>query len=243
MKAHAGYDIASGLLRTYLGYDAGARVHSGAVERGTVNGLHSVLWYADLRGFTRISDVTSGAQIVEMLNETFEMLTASLRTRGGHVLKFIGDAMLATISFEEVEERVACNRGLEAAMESLEKVESRNLRRQAEGLPFAEVDIALHVGEVLYGNVGAADRLDFTVIGPAVNEVVRIEKLCDMLDRHLLFSSRFAEAAGRCDGRLESLGQFKLRGVGEPKEIFGLRVPHIPTSVGPGLIAHDAGAP
>jgi adenylate cyclase len=154
------------------------------------------------------------------------MLTASLRTRGGHVLKFIGDAMLATISFEEAAERVACNRGLEAAVESLEKVELRNLQRRAEGLPFAQVDIALHVGEVLYGNVGAADRLDFTVIGPAVNEVVRMEKLGDMLGRHLLFSSRFAEAAARCDGRLESLGQFKLRGVGEPKEIFGLRVPH-----------------
>ena len=146
-----------------------------------------MLWYADLRGFTRISDVTSGAQIVEMLNEIFEMLTASLRTRGGHVLKFIGDAMLATISFEEAEEGVACNRGLEAAMESSEKVESRNLQRRADGLPFARVDIALHVGEVLYGNVGAADRLDFTVIGPAVNEVVRMEKLCDMLGRHLLF--------------------------------------------------------
>jgi adenylate cyclase len=178
-----------------------------------------------------------------MLNETFETLTASLRTRGGHVLKFIGDAMLATISFEEAGERVACNRGLEAAVESLEKVELRNLQRQAEGLPFALVDIALHVGEVLYGNVGAVDRLDFTVIGPAVNEVVRMEKLCDRLGRHLLFSSRFAEAAGRCDGRLESLGQFKLRGVGEPKEIFGLRVLHIATSVRPGLIAHDAEAP
>jgi adenylate cyclase len=240
MKAHAGHDIASGLLRTYLGYDAGARVHSGAVERGTVNGLHSVLWYADLKGFTRISDVTSGAQIVEMLNETFEMLTASLRNRGGHVLKFIGDAMLATISFEEVEERIACNRGLEAAVESLENVELRNLRRQAEGLPFAEVDIALHVGEVLYGNVGAADRLDFTVIGPAVNEVVRMEKLCDVLGRHLLFSSRFAEAAANCDGRLQSLGQFKLRGVGEPKEIFGLRLSRGATSAGPSP-AHDAG--
>jgi adenylate cyclase len=122
----------------------------------------------------------------------------------------------------------------------LEKVESRNLRRQAEKLPFAEVDIALHVGEVLYGNVGAADRLDFTVIGPAVNEVVRMEKLCDLLDRHLLFSSRFAEAAGRCGGRLESLGRFKLRGVSESKEIFGLQVPHLGR---PGLIAHDAGAP
>jgi adenylate cyclase len=227
MKAHAGHDIASGLLRTYLGDDAGARVHSGAVERGSVKGLHSVLWYADLRGFTRIGDVTSGAQIVEMLNEIFEMLTASLRTRGGHVLKFIGDAMLATLSFAGAEERVVCNRGLEAAVESFEKVESRNQQRRAEGLPFAQVDIALHVGEVLYGNVGAADRLDFTVIGPAVNEVVQMEKLCDMLGRHLFFSSRFAEAAGGCDGRLESLGQFRLRGVGESKEIFGLRFPYI----------------
>ena len=237
MKAHSGHDIASGLLRTYLGYDAGARVHSGAVERGTVNGLHSVLWYADLRGFTRISDVASGAEIVETLNEIFEMLTASLRTRGGHVLK-----LLATISFEEAEERVACNRGLEAAVESLEMVASRNLQRGVQGVPFAPVDIALHVGEVLYGNVGAADRLDFTVIGPAVNEVVRMEKLCGALGRHLLFSSRFAEAAGHCDGRLESLGQFRLRGVVEPKEIFGLRPPHIATSVRPGLIARDTGA-
>jgi adenylate cyclase len=101
------------------------------------------------------------------------------------------------VSFEEVEERVACTRGLEAAVESLEKIKSRNLRRQAEGLPFAEVDIALHIGEVLYGNVGAADRLDFTVIGPAVNEVVRMEKLCDMLDRHLLFSSLLKHGIGQ----------------------------------------------
>ena len=178
-------------------------MHSGAVERGTVDSLHSVLWYADLQGFTRISDVSSGVEIVGMLNEVFETLTASLRPRGGHVLKFIGDAMLATISFEVAGEQAACNHGLDAALEALDNSKSRNLERQAAGLPFAEVDIALHVGEVLYGNVGAADRLDFTVIGPAVNEVVRMEKLCDSLGRHLLFSSRFAEFAGRCDGRLE----------------------------------------
>ncbi len=225
MKAHAGHDIASGLLRTYLGNDAGSRVHSGAVERGTVESLFSVLWYADLRGFTRISDVSSGAEIVHMLNDVFETLAAALRPRGGHVLKFIGDAMLATISFDEPDEKVACRRGLDAAVEAASNLKARNLEREAAGLPFADVDIALHVGEVLYGNVGAADRLDFTVIGPAVNEVVRIEKLCERLNRQILFSSRFAEAAGRCDGRLESLGQFELRGVGEHKEIFGLRLP------------------
>ena len=224
MKAHAGYDIASGLLRTYLGRDAGSRVHSGAVERGSVSSLRSVLWYADIRGFTKISNVSSGAQIVDMLNDVFETLTASLRPRGGHVLKFIGDALLATISFDETDEEVACRHALEAAVEGLDNLKALDKGRLAAGLPSAKADIALHIGEVLYGNVGAADRLDFTVIGPAVNEVVRMEKLCDRLDRHILFSSRFAEAAGRCDGRLESLGKFQLRGVPERKEIFGLRL-------------------
>ena len=224
MKAHTGHDIASGLLRTYLGSDAGSRVHSGAVERGTVEGLRSVLWYADLRGFTRISDVSSGAAIVDMLNDTFEILTAALRSRGGHVLKFIGDALLATISFDEPDEKATCRRALDAAVEASAKVKIRNLEREVAHVPFADVDIALHVGEVLYGNVGAVDRLDFTVIGPAVNEVVRMEKLCEPLGQQILFSSRFAEAAGRCDGSLESLGHFQLRGVDEAKEIFGLRV-------------------
>ncbi|MGA2794193.1 MAG: adenylate/guanylate cyclase domain-containing protein, partial [Roseiarcus sp.] len=100
--------------------------------------------------------------------------------------------------------------------------EERNKARVVLGLPTVSVDLALHVGEVLYGNVGAADRLDFTVIGPAVNEVARIEKLCDRLNRKILVSGPFASAAGHCDGRLESLGHFVLRGVSEPKEIFGL---------------------
>ena len=140
------------------------------------------------------------------------------------MLKFIGDAMLATISFDEGDEKAACRRALDAAVEASANLKIRNLEREAAHLPFADVDIALHVGEVLYGNVGAVDRLDFTVIGPAVNEVVRMEKLCEPLCQQILFSSRFAEAAGRCDGRLESLGHFQLRGVDEAKEIFGLRL-------------------
>src|SRR5271165_3545065 len=168
-----------------------------------------------------------------MLNDVFEILTAALRPRGGHVLKFIGDAMLATISFDEPDEKAACRRALDAAVEASANLKARNSDRDAAGLPFADVDIALHVGEVLYGNVGAADRLDFTVIGPAVNEVVRMEKLCEPLSRQILFSSRFAEAAGRCDGRLESLGQFQLRGVDEAKEIFGLRLsPNVALQLG-----------
>ena len=105
--------------------------------------------------------------------------------------------MLATISFDEPDEKAACRRALEAAVEASINLKSRNLERDAAGLPFADVDIALCDGEVLYGNVGAADRLDFTVIGPAVNEVVRMEKLCEPLNRQILFSSRFADAAVR----------------------------------------------
>jgi adenylate cyclase len=222
MKAHAGYDIASSLLQTYLGHDAGRRVHNGAVQRGAAHSLHAVIWYADIRGFTTVSDVSAGAAIIEMLDDVFETLAAPLRTRGGQVLKFIGDAMLATFAFEQADEAQTCHRALDAAIEAMQALETRNAERVAAGLPVAGVDLALHIGEVLYGNVGAADRLDFTVIGPAVNEAARIEKLCDALGRNLLVSDRFVAAAENCGGRLESLGHFVLRGVGAPREIFGL---------------------
>jgi len=222
IKAHAGYDIASSLLQTYLGHDAGRRVHNGAVERGMAHSLRAVLWYADIRAFTTVSDVSPGPAIIEMLDDVFETLTASLRNRGGQVLKFIGDAMLATFSVEQCDEAETCRQALDAAIEAMQALETRNLERAAAGLPIVSVDLALHIGDVLYGNVGAADRLDFTVIGPAVNEVARMEKLCDALGRNLLISAQFVRAGGDCGGRLESLGHFKLRGVGEPKEIFGL---------------------
>jgi adenylate cyclase len=222
MKAHAGYDIASGLLQTYLGQDAGRRVHSGEVERGSVNSLRAVLWYADIRAFTRVSDASPGHVVVALLDEVFETMTAALRPRGGQVLKFIGDAMLATLAFDEADQAQTCRLALDAAVEAMEALEECNKARVVLGLPTVSVDLALRVGEVLYGNVGAADRLDFTVIGPAVNEVARIEKLCDLLERKILVSAPFASAAGHCDGRLESLGNFVLRGVSEPKEIFGL---------------------
>ena len=105
MKAHASYVIASTLLRTYLGEETGRRVHAGSVERGTVESIHAVLWYADVRGFTPMSDSLSGAAIIDLLNNVFETLNATLRARGGEVLKFLGDGMLATLSFEEANSR------------------------------------------------------------------------------------------------------------------------------------------
>ncbi len=222
VKADAGHVIASGLLGTYLGEDAGRRVHAGAVERGSVASLRAALWYADIRGFTPTSDAAPGPVIVELLNDVFEILTAALRPRGGQVLKFLGDGMLATFSFEEADRAETCRRALDAAAEAMQALETRNAARAAAGAPVASVDLALHVGEVLYGNVGATDRLDFTVIGPAVNEVARIEALCEPLGRAVLASAEFVAAAMDDGGRLETLGRHVLRGVREPKEIFAL---------------------
>ena len=222
MKAHAGYIIASALLRTYLDEKTGRRVHAGAVERGSVESIHAVLWYADIRGFTPMSDSLLSRVIIDLLNNVFEILTAPLRSRGGEVLKFLGDGMLATLSFEEVNRVETCRRALDAATETMRELAAFNATRAAAGLPVVAVDLALHIGEVLYGNVGAADRLDFTVIGPAVNEVARIEALCEPLGRAVLISAEFAAAIDDADNRLESLGHYDLRGVRETKQIFAL---------------------
>jgi adenylate cyclase len=175
MKAHATHIIASALLQTYLGEETGRRVHSGAIERGSVETIHAVLWFADIRGFTSTSDSSPGPVVIELLNSVFEVLAATLRSRGGEVLKFLGDGMLATLSFAEADRAKTCRAALDAAAETMRALADLNVARVQAGLAAVTVDLALHVGDVLYGNVGAADRLDFTVVGPAVNEVARIE--------------------------------------------------------------------
>ena len=220
MMTHAGHTIAASLLAAYLGEDAGRRVHSGAIERGSVESMRAALWYADIRGFTAIADGTPGPAVIELLNEVFEILTASLRKRGGQVLKFMGDGMLAIFPLLAETEAEVCRCAIDAAREAMHTLDRVNRARFEACKPVAEVDLALHIGEVLYGNVGAADRLDFTVIGPAVNEAARIETLCEPLGRKVLVSAEFA-AAGSCNG-LQPLGHHRLRGVREPRAIYGL---------------------
>jgi adenylate cyclase len=220
MMADAGYTIASGLLGAYLGADAGRRVHAGAVDRGSVESIRAVLWYADIRGFTALADTTPGAAVIELLDEVFETLTASLRPRGGQVLKFLGDGMLAIFPFEDGTPEQICRRALEAAAEAMRAIDRLKAARREASKPTAEVDLALHLGEVLYGNVGAVDRLDFTVIGPAVNEAARIEALCEPLGRKVLVSAELAGAVG--NGCLEPLGHHTLRGLRDKREIFAL---------------------
>ena len=223
VMTHAGHTIASGLLEAYLGADAGRRVHTGSVERGSVENIRAVLWYADIRSFTAIADATPGFVTIELLNSIFEVLTAALRPRGGQVLKFLGDGMLATFRFTDAMREDTCCRALDAAADAMDALDALNAARRVAGKPVAAVDLALHVGEVLYGNVGAVDRLDFTVIGAAVNEVARIEALCEPLGRRVLVSAELAAAVGDSH-RLEPLGCHALRGVREPRAIYGLDV-------------------
>jgi adenylate cyclase len=222
MKAHASHEIASALLGTYLGQETGRRVHAGAIERGSVETVHAVLWFADIRGFTAMSDSSPGTEVIDLLNGVFEALAAALRARDGEILKFLGDGMLATLAFDERDRATTCQAALDAAADAASAIAAINATRTAAGLPAVTVDLALHVGDLLYGNVGAADRLDFTVIGPAVNEVARIEALCEPLQHTVLASAEFAAALQDTDDRLMSLGRYNLRGVREPKEIFGL---------------------
>ena len=223
IMSDAEHTIAADLLAAYLGADAGRRVHAGVVERGSVESIRAVLWYADIRGFTPLADATPGPVLIEMLDDVFEALTAALRPRGAQVLKFLGDGMLASFAFTDATRNETCCRALDAAAEAMRSLDRLNADRTRTGKPIAVVDLALHVGEVLYGNVGAVDRLDFTVIGPAVNEVARIETLCEPLGRNVLVSAALAGAiADRT--RLEPLGAHILRGVREPTEIFALRL-------------------
>ena len=174
----------------------------------------------DLRGFTAVSDTMPRDRIGDMLNAYFECMVEPVKARGGQVLKFLGDGLLATFDTSAHDSDGLCSQALSAAAEAVERVRSLNKEHQAADWPAMELDIALHLGDVLYGNVGAADRLDFTVVGPAVNEAARIESLCTPLGHNILISEVFAKAASTCLGRLVSVGRHALRGVAGDQELF-----------------------
>ncbi|MBL8838189.1 MAG: adenylate/guanylate cyclase domain-containing protein [Alphaproteobacteria bacterium] len=207
------------LLDAYLGADAGRRVLNGDTQRGAVSEVEAALLFTDLRDFTALADRVPGAVLVATLNAYHDAVGAAVERAGGQILKFVGDGLLATFAVAGGGERQACGRALDAALAALAAVDRLNAARRAAGDPTLGLDAALHVGRLMYGNIGSARRLDFTVVGPAVNEVGRIEPLCTALDRPLLMSSRFALSCGR---PVVSLGRHVLRGVAEPEELFGL---------------------
>lgn len=218
MKCTSLARIAGTLVETYLGRDAGRRVLSGRIARGVTDRIRAVLWYSDLRGFTRITETADPEQIIPFLNDYLEAIISSIHEADGDVLKLIGDGTLAIFKAKNPDQACRCALKAEELMRS--KVERLNRDRASRGLPVTNAYLGLHIGEVFYGNVGSQDRLDFTVVGPAVNEVSRIVTLCRSVERDVLISSAFRSALEGEQARLVSVGRYALRGVKRPQELF-----------------------
>jgi adenylate cyclase len=212
--------IAGTLVETYLGRDPGRRVLRGRIARGVAERIEAVLWFSDLRGYTRISDTAPPEEIIPLLNHYADAIISAIHEQGGDVLKLMGDGALAI--FTAADRGRACDAALTAAVAARHSVTAVNQRRATKGLPITDMYLALHIGDVFYGNIGSKDRLDFTVVGPAVNEVSRIAALCRSVDQPLLVSSAFAAAVGEAKGHLVSVGRYALRGVGRPQDLYTL---------------------
>jgi adenylate cyclase len=206
------------LMETYLGHDAGRRVLSGRIMRGIADRIDAVIWFSDLRGFTRITD-SSPKQIIPLLNNYADVIVSAIHTHGGDVLKLIGDGILAI--FTATDRAHACVAALAAALAARRKVAALKVQRARDGLPVTDMYLGLHVGEVFYGNIGSTERLDFTVVGPAVNETSRIAAMCRSVEQPMLVSEAFANVDGMRD-RLVSVGRYALRGVAQPQELSTL---------------------
>lgn len=215
-------DMAATITETYLGRDAGRRVLAGALDRGEVTKLRAVILFTDLRGFTAMSEVLPGKEIVELLDQYFDVLAQPVLDRGGEVLKFMGDGMLAVFEINDDSDE-ACGRAMAAVLDANQRIEEMNARREASGEATMPADMVLHLGDVLYGNVGAEGRLDFTVIGKAVNEASRIEAECERLGHHILMSKEFADAAFCCAHALLPLGKHRLRDIPNPLELYTVK--------------------
>ncbi|HEX2136069.1 MAG TPA: adenylate/guanylate cyclase domain-containing protein [Microvirga sp.] len=213
--------IAETLVQTYLGRDAGRRVLSGRVARGVAERINAVLWYSDLRGFTRIADTVAPHEVIPFLNDYADAIISSVHEAGGDVLKLIGDGTLAI--FEAADPGEACASALKAEALMRNRIALVNAQRSARELPITDAYLGLHIGEVFYGNIGSEDRLDFTVVGPAVNETSRVAALCRSVEKDILMSSAFAAASPPEDrARLVSVGRYALRGVERAQELFTL---------------------
>ena len=221
LEAHAQRVSSKSLLKTYLGSTTGERVINGSVKRGDGENIHAVIFLSDLRGSTVLAESVSRDDYLATLNAYFDCMAGAVIDQGGEVLKFIGDAVLAIFPIRNCEQCCpkACATALTAVDEATKRLAVLNAERQIEGWPPLEVGIALHRGDLTYGNIGSERRLDFTVIGTAMNEASRIEEMSKILKVPVVISSTFAQSNSTA---LHSLGHHELRGVSEPQEIFTL---------------------
>jgi len=221
IKSAAQMDIARTLGRVYLGRDAAEQVMRGRISRGVTERIKAVLWFSDLRGSTGISESIAPDEIIPFLNDYAQAAIDAIHEAGGEVLKLIGDGVLAMFTRDDM--AIAKRAALQAEQLFRQHMGALNTRRSADGRPVTSAYVGLHVGEVFYGNIGSEDRLDFTLVGPAVNEVSRIASMCRSVDRELLVSTDFRDgldAAGR--RYLVSTGRFALRGIGRAQDLYTL---------------------
>ncbi len=210
-------EIAQNVLTAYLGADAGAKVLGGNIRRGDTETVHSVIWYSDMRNSTRLAETMAPEDYLATLNSVFEATAGPVIEEGGEVLLLIGDAVLALFPTAKMTEHEAAAAAGRASKEALRRLEALNAERRNGGLPTVSCGIALHVGDLTYGNIGIPQRLQFTAIGPAANQVARIETLTKVLERPLLASAAFARLL---DCPWQSVGSHALRGVSDPIEVF-----------------------
>jgi len=215
-ERHIVWRIAENVVETYLGTIPGQRVLSGAIQRGAGESIRAVIWMSDLRGFTNLVDCLPPEQVLAILNEYFERITEAIIANGGEILKFIGDGVLAMFPIgDNGDEASATAASLAAAKLAMRNVDQLNSHApdnldHIDGWQPLRSGIALHLGEIFFGNVGAPERLDFTVIGRAVNEVSRVETLSKELNRSILITEPVAQLL---DLELENMGSHQLRGL------------------------------
>lgn len=214
------YHATRALLEVYLGRNAGQRVAQGGFRRGSGELIDAAIWFCDLRDFTSLSEQSTPQAMVKTLDEYFDHVAGAVMARGGEVLKFIGDAILAIFPVTD-DARRACQSALMAAEEALASLQGLNAERRARGEVPLSIGVALHVGQVMYGNIGARGRLDFTVISSSVNEACRLESLCKPLAVPLTLSEAFVQVA-RPEAVVD-LGEHTLKGVRAPLRVFTLK--------------------
>jgi adenylate cyclase len=210
--------ITENLMAVYLGILPAQKVLAGKIKPGDVDAISSAIWFSDLRGYTDLSQTTQSATLIDWLNQYFETISQPIIENGGEILKYMGDAVLAIFPVENGDAKKAAAEALAAAEAANAALAVMNEKRLASSHPAIRHGIALHIGDVQYGNIGANRRLDFTVIGPAVNKASRIEGLCKETKRELLFSSDFAAHIKEA----KPVGEFSLKGIRESETVFAL---------------------
>jgi adenylate cyclase len=211
--------MSANLLDTYVGRNAGERILGGHIQLGDMEAIHAAILLADLRGFSDVASARAPRDVIALLNDFFASLIPPIDGRGGEVLKFIGDAVLAIFPVRDggADEARVCADALAAAEEGNRLAASRSAERVDRGELPLHFRMALHVGEVSYGNIGASGRLDFTAIGRAVNLVARLEQLAGVLGRSIVVSRDFRD---RCDAEFDSIGSYELKGFPHEEEVF-----------------------